>query len=778
MKNILRRKWVLCLCMTIMCLMACLATQKITAKAAGDYYARINKGTNVVTIYRSNGTPYKAFVCSTGAATPIGTFYTSQKLRWHELDGPTYGQYCTRITGHILFHSVWYYRMGDVTSQSYVQYNRLGTTASHGCVRLTVADAKWIYDNCPLGLRVEIFYGGSGDDPLGKPSFMRVNGYMGWDPTDPAPGNPYARLFPSINTSGKATTVSYGSAFDHVAGIVAKDSAGNDISGSITYNGWVNTNKLGTYTVSYSVTDALGRVASASVTYYVVDDRSATISGVKSKLTKEYNTTYNVLSKIKASTVDKKNLTKKIKVKVKAPGSKSAKNYKKKTLKLSKTGTYKIYYTVTNPNNNKVSTKVTTIKVVDTKKPKLSGVKSKKTQGYNTVLNLKKGVTAKLVSGKSMTSKIKIEIKAPGSKKYKTLKDKGNDTVNYKKYRFKKTGNYYVRYSVTNPSKKSSVTKKTLKITVKDFGKPKLSGVKKSASYEYGKVVNLRSKITAKLPSGPNVTSKMIVKVKVPGSKKYVTLQTNGDVKKNNSSTKYRFGKVGTYTILYRVENPNKKSVYVEQKTTITIRDNAKPAITGVSNSKTITEGEALNLLSGVKASIPSKSSISVTVTVKNAANGAAVAGNVKNFVFSKPGTYNVLYEAVNPGNKKSVTKKTMKVYVKEKPDNATPVISGVAETKTIEEGAALDLTSGVEASIPSNPSLAVTVKVLDAQGAEVAGDAKNFTFQTAGTYQVVYEAVNPNNNASAKKTMQVVVTEKIQEPDPAPDPALPEAGR
>ncbi len=771
MKNLFRRKWVLCLCMMAMCMMAGLGTQKITAKAAGDYYARINKGTNVVTIYRNNGTPYKAFVCSTGADTPLGTFYTSQKLRWHELDGPTYGQYCTRITGHILFHSVWYYRMGDLASQSYVQYNRLGTMASHGCVRLTVADAKWIYDNCPLGLRVDIFYGNSGDDPLGKPSFMHMNGSMGWDPTDPAPGNPYAYLFPSINTSGKATTVPYGTPFDHVAGIVAKDSAGNDISYAITYNGWVNTHKLGTYTVSYTVTDVLGRTASASVTYYVVDEWGAGINGVKSKLTKEYNSTYKVLDKIKASTVDNKNLTKKIKVKVKTPGSKTAKNYKKKTLKLSKTGTYKIYYSVTNPNNNRVTTKVTTIKVVDTKKPKLSGVKSTKTQGYNTTLNLKKGVTAKLVSGKSMTSKIKIEIRTPGSKKYTTLKNKGKDTVNYTKYRFKKTGTYYVRYSVTNPNKKSSVTRQTLKITVKDFSKPKLTGVKKSATYEYGQNVNLRSKIKAKLSSGPNVTSKVIVKVKVPGSKKYVTLRTNGDVKKNNSSTKYRFGKVGTYVILYRIENPNKKSVYVEQKTTVTVRDNAKPTITGVAGSKTVTEGERLNLSAGVKASIPSKSSISVTIKVTDAATGAAVTGNVKNFIFSKPGTYNVLYEAVNPGNKKSVTRKTMKVFVKEKPDDATPVIQGVAETKTLEEGGVLDLTAGVTASIPSNPALAVTIKVLDAQGAQVDGDVKSFMFQAAGSYQVVYEAVNPNNNASAKKIMQVTVTAKVQEPEPDPAP-------
>ena len=65
---------------------------KYDVKAAGPYTLQINKGTNVVTVYRSNGTPERAFICSTGTDTPIGTFNTSQKLRWHTLMGPSYGQ--------------------------------------------------------------------------------------------------------------------------------------------------------------------------------------------------------------------------------------------------------------------------------------------------------------------------------------------------------------------------------------------------------------------------------------------------------------------------------------------------------------------------------------------------------------------------------------------------------------------------------------------------------------------------------------------------------------
>ena len=235
------------------------------------------------------------------------------------LDGPSYGQYCTRIVGGVLFHSVWYYANGDYASQSYVQYNKLGTTASHGCVRLTVADAKWIYENCPLGTSVTVFWGSSANDPLGKPEAIKIPakyGSRGWDPTDPMAGNPYSGLRPGISVAGAQTTLQYGAEFNPFAGIAAYDSLGNDISGRMTYSGNVNTKKVGSYSVTYNVTDALGRSASNSVTYNVVDTQKAIIKGVKKTVKKEYNSLLKPKANVKAYTVDKKDLTKKIKIKV------------------------------------------------------------------------------------------------------------------------------------------------------------------------------------------------------------------------------------------------------------------------------------------------------------------------------------------------------------------------------------------------------------------------------------------------------------------------------
>ena len=531
------------------------------AQAAGNYTIRINKATNVVTVY-SNGKPDRAFVCSTGNATPIGTFNTSQKLRWHVLDGPSYGQYCTRIHGGVLFHSVWYYANGDYASQSYVQYNKLGTTASHGCVRLTVADAKWIYENCPLGTSVTIFWGSSNDDPLGKPEAIKIParfGSRGWDPTDPLAGNPYSGYRPSVNVSGAQTTIEYGSSFNPFAGITASDSLGNDITGRLTYSGRVRTKKLGSYNITYTVTDALGRSASSAVTYRVVDSKKATIKGVKKSQKKEYNSTFKPKSNIKAYTVDKKNLTNKIRVKVIYPGSKKERLYKKSTIKLKKLGTYRFNYYVTNPNNKRVTKVTGKITVRDTRPPKLTGVPTKRNLEYNTVRNLRSGIKSKLVSGKNMVSKIVVKVRVPGSNKYVKL---SNNTS--KAYKFNKLGTYYVQYSVANPYNKKAVTIKTTTFVVRDTKAPNLLGVATAKTLECNDFLDLKAGVTAKLVSGADVSSGIIIKVKVPGAQDFVAL-TSGQLQK------YVFEKPGVYMVEYSVANPGNVKAVTKKVMTVTV---------------------------------------------------------------------------------------------------------------------------------------------------------------------------------------------------------------
>lgn len=172
----------------------------ISVSNQNKYYIKINNTANVVTIYTydDNGKytkPVKAMVCSTGKATPQSGKYklNGTKHRWHTLFGNVYGQYTTAIVGNILFHSVPYTVKGDPSSLEYWEYDKLGTRASAGCIRLTVTDAQWIYNNISKGTTVE-FYSDSNPGPLGKPSAQKISGdadRRGWDPTDPDSKNPW-----------------------------------------------------------------------------------------------------------------------------------------------------------------------------------------------------------------------------------------------------------------------------------------------------------------------------------------------------------------------------------------------------------------------------------------------------------------------------------------------------------------------------------------------------------------------------------------------------------
>ncbi len=166
---------------------------------SAKYYVIVNYSSNVVTVYEKDAegnytVPVKAMVCSTGSATPRGGVYKLKRsrYRWRALFGNVYGQYAVPIVGNILFHSVPYTTNGDPSSLEYWEYDKLGTTASAGCIRLTVADAIWIYSNCGTGTQVE--FSASAANPLGKPSARKISGYTdlrGYDPTDPISSNPW-----------------------------------------------------------------------------------------------------------------------------------------------------------------------------------------------------------------------------------------------------------------------------------------------------------------------------------------------------------------------------------------------------------------------------------------------------------------------------------------------------------------------------------------------------------------------------------------------------------
>ncbi len=103
----------------------------------------------------------RTMVCSTGTKedpTPLGTFKAGGPCgRWYYFKKfDCWAQYAYRINGPYLFHSV-IYSEKDTSTLRQSSVNNLGRRASHGCIRLKVEDAKWIYNNCPAGTTVTVY---------------------------------------------------------------------------------------------------------------------------------------------------------------------------------------------------------------------------------------------------------------------------------------------------------------------------------------------------------------------------------------------------------------------------------------------------------------------------------------------------------------------------------------------------------------------------------------------------------------------------------------------
>ncbi|MBQ8149934.1 MAG: peptidoglycan-binding protein [Clostridia bacterium] len=161
------------------------------------YYVVVDVQNQVTKVYGidENGEytiPVRNMICSTGmVSTPsdVGDWVTNgRRAQWayFSLYG-SHARYWTRINEDIAFHSVIYNEV-DNMALSVKSYNKLGSRASHGCIRLLVSDAKWVYDNIRAGTTVHITEDLPVDEELRYAVKQpRLNKELMWPATTPVP---------------------------------------------------------------------------------------------------------------------------------------------------------------------------------------------------------------------------------------------------------------------------------------------------------------------------------------------------------------------------------------------------------------------------------------------------------------------------------------------------------------------------------------------------------------------------------------------------------------
>ena len=110
--------------------------------------------------------PVRYMIVTSGAysmPTPKGTYKMDDNyVRFGLFSCGVYGQYWRQITRSFYIHSMLYTRRNPNTYTS--SYTKLGTRGSHGCVRMTVPDARWVYYHIAPGTTVDIIKGDKEDE--------------------------------------------------------------------------------------------------------------------------------------------------------------------------------------------------------------------------------------------------------------------------------------------------------------------------------------------------------------------------------------------------------------------------------------------------------------------------------------------------------------------------------------------------------------------------------------------------------------------------------------
>ena len=229
--------------------------------------------------------------------------------------------------------------------------------------------------------------------------------------------------------------VAQGSDFDPMAGVSASDREDGDLTGSIKVEGSVDTSEEGTYTLTYTVTDAAGETVEATRTVSVTNE-APVFEGVDDKTVVE-RADFDPLEGVKATDREDGDLTDKIEV----TGS----------VDTNVPGTYKLTYAVTDSFGKTTSAERTiTVEVYDGA-PVFKGV-DEVTVSQGSDFDPLAGVSASDESDGDLTDKIEVV-------------SNGVDTGT--------AGKYTVVYRVTNSFDNSTTVERTV-VVVNDA--PTISG--------------------------------------------------------------------------------------------------------------------------------------------------------------------------------------------------------------------------------------------------------------------------------------------------------------
>ncbi|MBC1779872.1 immunoglobulin-like domain-containing protein [Listeria booriae] len=471
-------------------------------------------------------------------------------------------------------------------------------------------------------------------------------------------------------------TIKKGKAFDVMAGVSASDLEDGDVTGGITVTANdVDTNTVGTYHVTYSVTDSDGNTTTKTITVTITSNDAPTFT--TSDVYLKVGDKFNPYAGITASDTEDGDLTDRIDI-------------ESSDVDMTQPGTYAVEYSVTDSDNN--TTKITRHVYVRTNdKPVI----------HASDQTFKAGASFDPLAGMSASDTEDGDITA-------------NVTVTANDVDANQAGTYHVTYSVTDSD--DNTTTKTITITVLTNEKPVITAA--DITQKAHRSVDPMAGVTASDLEDGDLTANI----------KIIANDINIDVP-------------GEYHVTYSVLDSDGNET--EKTITVTILSNEAPVIHG--QDVTFKAGKAFDPMAGVTASDTEDGDITSAIEITANDVDPTVAG-----------VYHVTYSVTDSDGNTTEATYTVTVLTNEK-----PVIH--ATDQTLAYGQAFDPMAGVTAEDLEDGDLTGSIKV-------ISNDVNPLQ---AGIYHVTYSVTDADGNET-QITITVLVGAQPVDPVIPADPEAP----
>ncbi|MBC2116990.1 immunoglobulin-like domain-containing protein [Listeria booriae] len=471
-------------------------------------------------------------------------------------------------------------------------------------------------------------------------------------------------------------TIKKGKAFDVMAGVSASDLEDGNVTSGITVTANdVDTNTVGTYHVTYSVTDSDGNTTTKIITVTITSNDAPTFT--TSDVYLKVGDKFNPYAGITASDTEDGDLTDRIDI-------------ESSDVDMTQAGTYAVEYSVTDSDNN--TTKITRHVYVRTNdKPVI----------HASDQTFKAGASFDPLAGMSASDTEDGDITA-------------NVTITANDVDANQAGTYHVTYSVTDSD--DNTTTKTITITVLTNEKPVITAA--DITQKAHRSVDPMAGVTASDLEDGDLTANI----------KIIANDINIDVP-------------GEYHVTYSVLDSDGNET--EKTITVTILSNDAPVIHG--QDVTFKAGKAFDPMAGVTASDTEDGDITSTIEM--------TANDVNPDV---AGVYHVTYSVTDADGNTTEATYTVTVLTNEK-----PVIH--ATDQTLAYGQAFDPMAGVTAEDLEDGDLTDSIKI-------IANDVNPLQ---AGIYHVTYSVTDADGNET-QITITVLVGAQPVDPIIPADPETP----